>query len=266
MFRKDHINFEPGNCFYQPFVSMPVQGFKRSVIGSEEYRYGENHYFIASVDLPTMSYFTKATPEKPFLAINLDLDRQLIRQLVTEVPADIGLKTRSEKGLVVAETDPDILNDFLRLTELLDKPEQIPYLAPLIIREMHVRMLLGPQGTVLRAVNTLDTQSSRISEAIIWLRDNYTKPLQIDELARKAKMATSTFHRAFKQMTTLSPIQYQKRLRLYEAQRLMLVEDYDINRAAFAVGYESPNQFNREYKRLFGEPPHRDTKRLRNPR
>jgi len=149
------------------------------------------------------------------------------------------------------------------LVELLEKPEQIPVLAPLIIREIHYRLLIGAQGERLRMINMLGTQSNQIARTITWLRDNYKEPLQVDELARKVNMATSTFHRHFRLVTTLSPLQFQKRLRLYEAQRLMLVENEDAAIAALAVGYESPTQFNREYKRQFGEPPHRHVSQLR---
>ena len=169
----------------------------------------------------------------------------------------------SYKGLSVADVDPDILHAFLRLVELLEKPEQIPILGPLIVREIHYRLLIGPQGEFLRRLNTLGTQSNQIAQAITWLRDNYREPLQVDKLAQKVNMATSTFHRHFKEVTTLSPLQFHKRLRLYEAKRLMLTESKDASSASLAVGYESPTQFNREYKRLFGEPPHRDVMRMR---
>ena len=141
----------------------------------------------------------------------------------------------------------DVLDAFLRLTELLDTPDQIPVLAPMIVREIHYRLLVGPRGRFLRAVNTAGSRGNRIAKAIAWLRNNYKEPLQVDELARKVNMAPSTFHRHFKQITTLSPLQYQKRLRLYEAQRLMLVENEYDSSACLAVGYESPTQFNREY-------------------
>ncbi len=262
IFRRDEAN-QPVNCFYKPHVGVIVQGFKRSVIGSEEYRYGENHCLIAGVDVPSVSCITAASPEKPFLAMTLSLDKYLTTQLAAEIPPSSRPGNGSYKGMSVAEVDPDVLDAFLRLAELLEKPEQIPVLAPMIIREIHYRLLIGPQGERLRMVNTLGTQSNQIARTITWLRDNYKEPLQVDELARKVNMATSTFHRHFREVTTLSPLQFQKRLRLYEAQRLMLAEDEDTALAALAVGYESPTQFNREYKRLFGEPPHRHVSQLK---
>ncbi len=260
--RRDEAN-QPENCFYKPLVAVIVQGFKRSVIGSKEYRYGENHCLITGVDMPSVNYVTVASPEQPFLAVSLNLDKYLITQLAAEIPPSSRLGNGSYKGMAVAEVDPDVLDAFLRLVELHEKPEQIPVLAPMIIREIHYRLLIGPQGEHLRMVNTLGTQSNQIAKTITWLRDNYKEQLQVDELARKVNMATSTFHRHFREVTTLSPLQFQKRLRLYEAQRLMLVENEDAAIVALAVGYESPTQFNREYKRLFGEPPHRHVSQLK---
>ena len=262
IFRRDEAN-QCENCFYKPLVGVIVQGFKRSIIGSEEYRYGENHCLITGVDVPSVNYITAASPEQPFLAVSLNLDKYLITQLAAEIPPSSRLGNGSYKGMAVAEVDPDVLDAFLRLAELLEKPEQIPVLAPMIVREIHYRLLIGPQGQRLRMVNTLGTQSNQIAKTITWLRDNYKEPLQVDELAKKVNMATSTFHRHFREVTTISPLQFQKRLRLYEAQRLMLVENEDAAIVALAVGYESPTQFNREYKRLFGEPPHRHVSRLK---
>ena len=251
------------NCVYRPLVAVVIQGSKRSVIGSEEYRYGENHCLVVGVDIPSANHVIVASPEQPFLAVALDLNKFLITQLAAEIPPSSWPGNDLYRGMAIAEVDPHVLDAFLRLVELLEKPEQIPVLAPMIIREIHYRLLIGPQGERLRMMNTLGTQGNQIARTITWLRDNYKEPLQVDELASNANMATSTFHRHFRQVTTLSPLQFQKRLRLYEAQRLMLVENQDATIAALAVGYESPTQFNREYKRLFGEPPHRHLTRLR---
>ena len=263
MLARHHDANEIGNCVYKPMVAVVIQGSKRSVIGSKVYRYGENHCLVVGVDIPSANHVIVASPERPFLAVALDLNKYLITQLAAEVPPSFKPDIDACKGMAVAEVDPDVLDAFLRLIELLEKPEQIPVLAPMIIREIHYRLLIGPQGERLRSVNTLGTQSNQIAKTITWLRDNYKAPLQVDELARNVNMATSTFHRYFRQVTTLSPLQFQKRLRLYEAQRLMLVENEDATLAALAVGYESPTQFNREYKRLFGEPPHRHVSQLK---
>lgn len=263
MIARRHDSKELENCVYKPLVAVVVQGSKRSVIGSEEYRYGENHCLVIGVDVPSTNHVITASPEKPFLAVSLDLDKYLITQLAAEIPPSSTVGNNACKGMAVAKVDPDVMDAFLRLVDLLDRPEQIPVLAPLIIREIHYRLLIGPQGERLRLVNTLGTQCNQIARTITWLRDNYKEPLQVDELARKANMAASTFHRHFRQVTTISPLQFQKHLRLYEAQRLMLVENEDAAIAAMAVGYESPTQFNREYKRMFGKPPHRHVNQLR---
>jgi len=260
---RHHDAKEIQNCIYRPLVAVIVQGTKRSVIGSEVYQYGENHCLVVGVDIPSANHSIVASPGQPFLAVALDLDKYLITQLAAEIPPSSRPGNNAYKGMAVAEVDPDVMDAFLRLVELLEKPEQISVLAPMIIREIHYRLLIGPQGERLRMVNTLGSQSNQIARTIGWLRDNYKEPLQVDELAKKANMATSTFHRHFRQVTTLSPLQFQKCLRLYEAQRLMLVENEDAAIASLAVGYESPTQFNREYKRLFGEPPHRHVNRLR---
>lgn len=259
-----HDAKELENCIiYKPLVAVVVQGSKRSVIGSEEYRYGENHCLVVGVDIPSSNHIIDASPEKPFLTVTLDLDKYLIAQLAAEIPLSSRVGNGAYKGIAVVKVDPEVHDAFLRLVELLEKPERIPVLAPMIIREIHYHLLIGPQGACLRMINTLGTQSNQIAKSITWLRENYKEPLHVDELARKVNMATSTFHHHFRQVTTLSPLQFQKRLRLYEAQRLMLVENEDATIAALAVGYESPTQFNREYKRMFGEPPHRHVSQLR---
>lgn len=262
LFRRDDCDsFD--NCFYEPAVGVVVQGKKHSIVGTEEYFYQEYDSLLNSIALPSINYMQEATPEKPFLAIALKIDRYMVNQLMTELPAQTEMTDESVRGLSVAPIEADILNAFVRLVDLLDMPEQIPVLAPMTIREIHYRLLIGSRGKYLRAINTNGTRGSRIAHVISWLRNNYKKPLQVDELAKKANMATSTFHRHFKQITTLSPLQYQKRLRLYEAQRLMLVENEYASKACLAVGYESPTQFNREYKRLFGEPPARNIHKSR---
>ncbi|MCM1512036.1 MAG: AraC family transcriptional regulator [Oxalobacter formigenes] len=260
--RRDEINI-PENCFFNPAITVLVQGRKRTMVGNEEYDYGEGQCLINNLDLPSTNYIYEASPEKPFLVMALSIDKRLAMQLAAEMLPKAKTEICHEKNICIAQADPDVLDAFFRLLELLDKPEQIPVLAPMIIREIHYRILIGPQGGFMRMVNTLGSQSNQIARAINWLKDNYREPLQINELARHVNMATSTFHRHFKQVTTLSPLQYQKRLRLYEAQRLMLVENEYAASACAAVGYESPAQFNREYKRLFGKPPAKDVNYMR---
>lgn len=262
LFRKNECEC-PENCFYEPAVGVILQGQKHSWIGSREYRYGEGWCLVNGIDLPAKNYILDATPENPFLGMGLKLDKSLTTQLAAEIAPPSKMAAEPDTGLSLTRTDPDILDAFVRLLDLLEKPEQIAVMAPMIIREIHYRLLIGPQGPFLRAVNTFGTQGNQIAQAITWLRSNFKEPVQVDELARKVNMATSTFHRHFKQLTSLSPLQFQKRLRLYEAQRLMLVENEYASSACMAVGYESPTQFNREYKRLFGEPPSRNINKVR---
>ena len=260
--RKDEANVSE-SCFYRPTIGVVIQGAKRSLIGNEEHHYGGGYCMVAGVDLPSVSHITAASKEEPFLAVSIKLDRYLATQLAAEVAPPPKSGAASHRGIAIAEVTPEVLDAFLRLVDLLDNPERIPILAPMIIREIHYHLLAGPQGWCLRLVSTLGTQSNQIAQAISWLRDNYKEPLQIEALAKRVNMAESTFHRHFREMTTLSPLQFQKRLRLYEAQRLMLTDDNDAATAALAVGYESATQFSREYKREFGEPPHRDVNRMR---
>ncbi len=209
-----------------------------------------------------MSYLTEASPEKPYLVISLDLDTHLISQLAVQIPPP-KVPNDSFSGTMVAPTDPEVLKAFHRLVELLDKPEQIPLLAPVILRDVHLLLLLGPQGGLLKTINTHGTQSNQVFQGINWLRDNFMQPLDVDDLAKRVNMAPPTFRKHFKAVTSMSPTQYLKHMRLYEAQRLILENEKDASGAGYAVGYESLTQFNREYKRLFGDPPQRNVSQLR---
>lgn len=251
------------NCFYRPSVGLVVQGGKRSIVGCEELCYGEGQCLVVSVDMPSSFFACGASRDHPFLAISLDLDRYLIARLVMDLPAAPAAGDAPPKGMAVSDVSPALLNAFLRLVTLLEQPEEIAFLAPGIVREIHYRLLTGPLGAMLRKFGTPGTRSHQIAQAIAWLRDNCREPLRVERLARLVNMGTSTFHRHFKEVTSLSPLQYHKRLRLYEAQRLMLTRDMDAAGAGLAVGYESPTQFSREYKRMFGEPPRRDIMRRR---
>lgn len=258
--RREEAN-ELRNFFYNPLVGITLQGSKRSLIGTDEYRYGEGYCMIAGVDIPSASYITDVTSEKPFLAISLDLDRSLAAEIASQLPAFTKPKGIN-KPVAVAKVDIKVMDAFLRLINLLDEPEEIPIMAPMLIREIHYRLLIGEQGEWLRMVCTLGTNTNKIAQAISWLRHNFKQTLHIEDLAQSVNMATSTFHRHFKETTGISPLQFQKQLRLYEAQRLMLFDKIDVNQAAFAVGYESSTQFIREYKRVFGVPPRQDIIRL----
>ena len=237
-------------CFYAPSVGLIVQGRKESVIGREIFRYGELDCLVNGVDMPSESRILGASPEQPLLAVSLVINRALATELASVAASSFDAPGGRCLGVSVARVEPDVHDAFARLVDLLDRPEEAALMAPLLVREVLFRVLAGPQGGDL------------VAEAIIWLRANYMRPLSVDALAARVAMATSTFHRQFKKVTSLSPLQFQKRLRLYEAQRLMLSRNLDANHAGRAVGYECSSQFSREYSRLFGAPPRRDLVRM----
>ncbi len=246
------------SCFYQPTIAIVAQGAKRSKIGNKEYRYGEHHCMVVGVDMPGVFHITKASLEEPFLSISIKLDKYIITQLLAELPIETTRRNKSPCAIVVSEVPAEILDAFVRLVGLLDNPSKVRVLAPMIIREIHFHLLTELQEDCLRMVSTIGTQANLIAQATSWLREHYAEPLNVEELAERVNMSASAFYRHFRQVTTLSPLQFQKRLRLYEAERLMLLEGKYAGGAALEVGYESESQFNREYKRQFGEPPHRD--------
>ena len=255
-------NNDPKPSFYKPVIVVVAQGQKWMRVGEEEYRLGENLCFITGVDMPVSSCVMVASEERPYLSMSLDLDTRLIVDLASKVPPPSGQCGNGVRGAVFQRVEPDLLDAFLRLTELTEKPEQIPVMGELLLREIHYRLLTGPFGGILRSLNTFGSQGNLVARAVSWLKENYREPLYVEELAGRLNMAPSTFHKHFKDVTTLSPLQYQKRLRLGEAQRLMLSGGCDVTQAATSVGYESATQFIREYKRLFGESPRRDVARL----
>lgn len=251
------------NAFYKPLLGVIAQGAKRSLVGSEPHEYGANQCLLIGVDVPVVFQITDASPDKPHLAVSVELDTALLCRLTEGLPDPPEAEAGSRKGVSVADVDPDVLDAFLRLTELLDAPERIPVLAPLIVREIHYRVLTGPQGPFLRVLHTLGSRAGQIARAVTWMRSNYREQLNVARLASQVHMATSTFHHHFKTVTTLSPLQYHKRLRLHEARRLMLEEGETAGGACLAVGYESQSQFTREYKQVFGLSPRDDLRRLR---
>ena len=261
-YRSDEVT-RPATCLYRPMILKMVQGHKRALVGSEEYRYGVDDVLVTGVDMPGASMICEASPKAPSTSIAIDLDKNLIAQLALEIPHKPIDGGGVVKGVHVQPLDAGTLDAFLRLAELFEVPEKLAVVGPMIVREIHYLLLVGPNGHRLRSFYTLGSQGNQVAQAISWLKQNIATAIQIEELAEKVNMAPSTFHRHFKEVTALSPLQFQKRLRLHEAQRLMLMHDMDAGSAGIAVGYESLSQFNREYKRLFGEPPRKDVKRLR---
>ncbi len=244
-----------GNC--APAITLCIQGQKCVTVGGEQFRYGPGQIFMTGLDLPNESCVIESGDE-PYLAVFIVLDRALTAQLAAEVPASGRSARPVPHSSASLEADGRLLDAFLRLVSLLETPRDIPVLAPMIQREIHYLLLQGPQGRWLRGLCAMASSSAQMAQAVNWLRANFREPLQVDELARRVGMSPSSFFRNFRRATTFSPLQFQKTLRLYEARRIMLTENCGVAVAAYAVGYESPSQFIREYKRLFGVPPHRD--------
>lgn len=249
-------------CFYKPIAIVVLQGKKQTILGSEKFTYNENQLVVTSIDIPTVGSIIEASSEKPFMTLILDLDSHIISELLRE--SNYPQADAARRGMGIADTDEAILDAFYRLISLLDRPERQKIMAPMIIKEIHYLLLTSPLGDILRSVNTKGSRNNQIANAIAWLKENYREPLKIDKLAQKFNMAESSFYRHFSKVTSLSPLQYQKQLRLYEAQRLMLSENFDAANAAYKVGYESASQFNREYKRMFGTPPKTNVNRIKN--
>jgi AraC-like DNA-binding protein len=254
---------EPMSGMYEPSICLVAQGAKRVLLGDDTYVYDTHHFLLTSVDLPTVVQVIKASREKPFLGLLLKLDQRQISQLMVDSHLPPPRAQQPSRGMATGEVTLPLLTAFQRLLDLLAEPQDIPILAPLIQRELSYRLLVGDQGARLRQMASAGSQSHQIARAIDWLKGNFTRPLRIDDLAKRVNMSTSTFHHHFRALTAMSPLQYQKRLRLNEARRLMLTERLDATNAAFQVGYESPSQFSREYSRLFGAPPLRDITSLR---
>ncbi len=253
----------PITGMYEPSVCLVAQGAKRVVLGDDTYVYDPHHYLITSVHLPTVVQIIEASPDKPYLGLRLMLDQREISQLMVDSNLPPPRVQQSSRGMATGEVTLPLLTAIQRLIDLLAEQQDIPILAPIIQREIIYRLLVGDQGERLRQIASAGSQSHQIARAIDWLKGNFSQPLSIDNLAAQVRMSSSTFHHHFRSMTALSPLQFQKQLRLQEARRLMLAERMDAATAAFQVGYESPSQFSREYNRLFGAPPLRDITNLR---
>lgn len=254
---------QPCACLVEPSVVLVVQGAKRMLMGSAAYAYDTDRFLITSLDLPASSQVVVASPDKPCLGLVLKLDLRLIAELIAQGGLPPPRDRSGDKGMGLGAITPLILEPFKRLLDLLDEPGAVAVLAPLIQREIHYRLLMSDQAARLWQIASVGSQGHRIARAIDWLKVNFAQALHIDELAAHVQMSASTLHHHFRQLTAMSPLQYQKWLRLNEARRLMLNEGLDAASAAFQVGYESPSQFSREYSRLFGAPPKRDIEGLR---
>ncbi len=253
----------PAPYLYEPSLCVCVRGTKEVVIGEQSFTYDQNHFLLTCIGLPTLISVPKASPLAPYAALQIVLDLEMAGDIITQMGL-YGTETeRAEPGLAVRPLTASLLEPVYRLVSLVRTPQDIPILHEVFHREILYRLLTHPIGDRLRRIVQQGSQTNKISKAVSWLRQNYAKQVSIDELAEVAGMAASTLHRHFREVTTLSPLQYQKKLRLQEARHLMLVDGLDTITTAYTVGYESVTQFNREYRRLFGQPPARDTKALR---
>ena len=260
--RRDALT-QPMSYMYEPSICLIAQGAKRLLLGGDTYVYDAHHFLITSMDLPTVVQIIEASREKPCLGLVLKLDLREMSQLMADSNLPPPRAQESSRGMAIGEVTLPLLTAFQRLIDLLAEPKDIPILAPIIQREILYRLLVGDQGARLRQMASVGSQSHQIAKAIDWLKSHYTLPLRIDDLAARLHMSTSTFHQHFRRLTAMSPLQFQKWLRLNEARRLMLTEHLNAATAALQVGYESPTQFSREYRRFFDEPPLRDITHLR---
>lgn len=253
----------PTSYTHNPSICLIAQGKKRVLLGQDSYTYDANHFLISSVNLPITANIMEASEEKPYLGLIMELDLQEISQLIVDSELSFNNSKEAQKGIAVGELSGSLQDAFLRLMALLDEPDNIKILAPVIKREIFYRLLMTEQGARLNQIVTTGSHSHQIAKAIDWLKNNFVKPLNVSDLASYSGMSKSAFYTHFRSMTSMTPLQFQKKLRLSEARRLMLTENLDAMATTFKVGYESPSQFSREYSRLFGAPPSKDIKALR---
>lgn len=252
----------PTCAMYEPSLGLALQGAKQILVGQQSLLHQPASYLVTSVDVPVSSQVVRASSEEPCLCLTFRLDLLRIRELLPDVEWQRGAGALAP-GLSVSPLDHDLLDPLLRLVRLLESPRDLAVLGPLIERELLYRLLTGEQGARLALIATSGSQSHQVSRAIEWLRTHFDEPLRIDELAMRVNMSASSLHHHFRAITAMSPLQYQKQLRLHEARRLLLADQCDVATAAHRVGYESPSQFSREYSRAFGAPPLRDVARLK---
>jgi AraC-like DNA-binding protein len=242
---------------YEPCLFIIAQGSKEVLLDGESYRLDPAQFLLVSADLPVDAHVVEATASKPYVGLRISLDPKVVGELLADGAA-VSSTGPSERGLAVMPVEPQLLDTVVRLVALLDAPRDIRPLAPLVLREITHRVLTGPQGLRFGQIALAGAPAYRIARAIRWLKDHFADLLKIESLAEQVGLSTSSFHLHFKNVTAVRPLQYQKRMRLQEARSLMLEEKLDAAEAAFRVGYESPSQFSREYRRMFGAPPRQD--------
>ena len=262
LYRRNEVSpCYPGN--YEPSVHVFAQGQKRITLGETTYLCKRGTFLLSSVDVPAVSQVVEATASKPLLSFVLKLDMAMVREILPQGEFQERGMSSGNRAIAIAEAAEELLDPCYRLLKLLDAPQDIPLLSALTQREIVYRLLKSTQGERLRAIATLGGQGHNTAKAIAWLRANYSKPLRLEDLAEVSRMGMSTLHHHFRELTAMSPLQYQKQLRLVAARERMLAEGLDAATAAFQVGYESASQFSREYKRFFGQPPMTDVRATR---
>jgi AraC-like DNA-binding protein len=255
----------PEHAVLEPWLCMIAQGAKDVLLGDEWFHYDPGHYLVSTLGVPAVGQVVEASRERPYLGLRLSLDPSVVTSVMVE--SGVGVDSRGEgggvKGVGVSPLDADLLDAIVRLVRLIDRPGEHRVLSPLIVREVVYRLLTGPQCSRLRHLATFGGQTHRMVRAVEKLRDRFDKPLRVEAVARELGMSVSGFHAHFKAVTAMSPLQFQKHLRLHEAWRLMLSENLDAGEAGYRVGYDDQSHFSRDYKRHFGDPPMRDVERLR---
>jgi len=246
---------------YDPMINLILQGSKSMTVGDRTLRYDPATYFVMSIELPAVGKVHPAATGEPYLAVSLTLDPTILATLLADLPKPAE-RVAQENGFSVAAVTPELIDAWVRMLRLMERPQDITALAPAYEREILYRVLQGPQGWMLREIAAPDTAMARVSLAIQWIRRDFAEPIRVDDLAEKAAMSVSAFHRHFKAVTNLSPLQYQKRVRLLQARTLLVASAKSVTTAAYEVGYESPTQFSRDYVRVFGLPPARDAARI----
>lgn len=254
---------EPLHAVFEPALCIIAQGRKQTMVGESVYIYGKADYLVVSVDIPIVGQVLEATPEVPYLCLRIDLEPAAIGALMLETGISAKASDQPGPALSVSTVTTELLDATIRLVRLLATPSDIPILAPLAEREILYRLLVGEQSSKLRQIALAESKLQQINRAIGWIRRNFREPFSIEAVASEAHMSPSALHQHFKAVTAMSPLQYQKQLRLQEARRLILSQALDAATAGHTVGYESPSQFSREYSRLFGAPPVRDIANLR---
>ncbi|REK77739.1 AraC family transcriptional regulator [Paenibacillus paeoniae] len=253
----------PLESVYKPSICVVAQGAKTATLADETYQYDPMTYLVISVELPVIGRILKASPEQPHLSLRLSFDPDVILDIIKKSNHPSSASSKVSRGIAVSHMSPSLLEAITRLMRLLDVPEDIPILAPLIIREILYRVLQSEQGAQIHQFAIIGSQAHNIAQAIQQINQQFERPLVVEQLAKSVNMSTSAFHKHFKSVTKMSPLQYQKAVRLQEARHLMLTETVQASDAAFRVGYESPSQFSREYARMYGRPPMLDVQQLR---